>query len=116
MNVTELWEWMMKGNYPDDFKAPREHRTATAILKRKVKTTKPCPHDKGEITVTWPEGMKVKAVMASRFGDIGLTDDLTAEYGYYYRFPAVDGEVHGEEVKADDLLDSITPCELVENV
>lgn len=32
-----------------------------------------------------PAGTKVKIVMVSRFGDIGITDDLTAEYGYSAR-------------------------------
>jgi hypothetical protein len=32
-----------------------------------------------------PEGTKVKIVMVSRFGDVGITDDLTAENGYLAR-------------------------------
>ena len=32
-----------------------------------------------------PAGTKVKIVMASRFGDVGITDNLTAEHGYAAR-------------------------------
>ena len=32
-----------------------------------------------------PVGGTVKIVMASRFGDVGLTDDLKAEHGYHIR-------------------------------
>lgn len=32
-----------------------------------------------------PAGTKVRVVMVSRFGDVGITDDLTAETGYLAR-------------------------------
>lgn len=32
-----------------------------------------------------PVGGTLKIVMASRFGDVGLTDDLQAEHGYHAR-------------------------------
>lgn len=32
-----------------------------------------------------PVGTRVKIVMVSRFGDVGITDDLTAENGYHLR-------------------------------
>lgn len=32
-----------------------------------------------------PPGTRVKIVMASRFGDVGITDDLTVENGYHLR-------------------------------
>lgn len=32
-----------------------------------------------------PIGTRVKIVMVSRFGDVGITDDLTAENGYHLR-------------------------------
>jgi hypothetical protein len=32
-----------------------------------------------------PVGTRVKIVMASRFDDVGITDDLTAENGYHLR-------------------------------
>lgn len=30
-------------------------------------------------------GARVKIVMVSRFGDVGITDDLSAEFGYHAR-------------------------------
>ena len=32
-----------------------------------------------------PVGTRVKIVMASRMGDVGITDDLSAEHGYHLR-------------------------------
>lgn len=32
-----------------------------------------------------PAGAHVKIVMVSRFGDVGITDDLDAEHGYHSR-------------------------------
>ena len=32
-----------------------------------------------------PAGTTVRIVMASRFGDVGITDDLSAETGYHLR-------------------------------
>jgi hypothetical protein len=29
-----------------------------------------------------PKGSRIRVVMASRFGDVGITDDLNAEHGY----------------------------------
>jgi len=43
------------------------------------------PVEGNEDIVTLPIGTRVKIVMASRFGDVGITDDLTAEYGYHLR-------------------------------
>lgn len=36
-------------------------------------------------TVACPAGTRVKIVMVSRFGDIGITEKLDAEYGYAAR-------------------------------
>lgn len=33
------------------------------------------------------EGKRVRVTMASRFGDVGITEVLTAEYGYNKRVP-----------------------------
>lgn len=55
---------------------PHEHETFPwrfARLKR----------DAGDIKV----GTRVKVVMASRFGDLGITTDLKAKYGYSARVP-----------------------------
>lgn len=32
-----------------------------------------------------PKGTKVKIVMVSRFGDVGITDDLDKQFGYRAR-------------------------------
>lgn len=32
-------------------------------------------------------GSTVKIVMVSRLGDVGITDDLTADHGYHARLP-----------------------------
>lgn len=39
-----------------------------------------------------PAGTKVKIVMVSRFGDVGITDNLAAEYGYSARISLDDME------------------------
>ena len=39
-----------------------------------------------------PAGTKVKIVMVSRFGDVGITDDLNAEQGYCARVDLSDLE------------------------
>ena len=39
------------------------------------------------IDETVPAGHTLKVVMISRFGDFGLTDDLSAEHGYHTRVP-----------------------------
>lgn len=41
---------------------------------------KPCPR-----LFATHEGKRVRVVMASRFGDVGITEDLDAEYGYSQR-------------------------------
>jgi hypothetical protein len=39
-----------------------------------------------EFTERWlPAGAYVKIVMVSRFGDVGITDDLDAEHSYHSR-------------------------------
>src|SRR4051812_37168314 len=88
MTESELWNWMMDGNYPKGWpNVPREHRTATAVLTKEISVKKWHGHRKPETTEVWSAGKKVKVVMASRFGDVGITDDLSAENGYHYRTP-----------------------------
>lgn len=41
---------------------------------------------------TVPAGTRVKVVMVSRMGDVGITTDLSAETGYQARVPLVDLE------------------------
>ncbi len=100
MTESELWEWMMKGNYPNGGFQFFEHRTATAVLKRDIK------FNDGTMC---PAGTKVKIIMASRFGDVGLTDDLTVENGYKYRTQAIHGGPVGHENPPADLLEQIYP-------
>lgn len=38
-------------------------------------------------SATIPVGTRVKIVMVSRFGDVGITTDLSAENGYFLRIP-----------------------------
>ena len=111
MNEQELWQWMMEGNYPQrkegesacDHILRSEHRTATATLTKDVVGKRYKQYwDQQEPQfddVTLKAGCRVKVVMASRFGDVGITDDLTVENGYIHRtlctesgFP--DGKIH----------------------
>jgi hypothetical protein len=39
------------------------------------------------LAIDIPAGATLKIVLISRLGDFGLTDDLTAEYGYRIRLP-----------------------------
>lgn len=50
-------------------------------------------HDKPDHEVPMIVGSRVKIVMVSRLGDVGITEDLTAENGY------------GARVMLDDLRD-----------
>ena len=113
MTETELWKWMMEGNYPPGGVLLYEHRTATAILKREVTIKKRTSlHDETtEYDVVWPAGTKVKVIMASRFGHVGLTDDLDSDYGYFHCTQAIYGGPVGYEREPEDLLENITPNE-----
>ena len=82
---SELWEWMMEGNYPG-FKAGSpnillctEHRTAIATLTRDIDL------GTGFGSKRMKAGDKVKVVMASKYGDVGITSDLEAKTGYLHR-------------------------------
>lgn len=43
------------------------------------------PVDKNTTDTVLPVGTRVKIVMVSRMGDVGITDDLRAEHGYHLR-------------------------------
>jgi len=43
------------------------------------------PYEENVTLVELPIGTRVKIVMASRLGDVGITDDLEAETGYHAR-------------------------------
>ncbi len=104
MTETELWCAMMQGRrstplYPQAF----------AMLTKPIVMRKWQGHRK---TPEWlemplPAGALVRVVMASRFGDVGITDNLSAESGYHYRSNAVAGEVHGNHVEPAGLLTDI---------
>lgn len=107
MTQAELWEWMMDGNYPKGWpKTPKEERRATAKLTRDITVKRWRGHGVPDKTEVWPAGKIVKVVMASRFGDVGITDDLTTLHGYQHRVACVDD--YSEPVE-DIILAEITP-------
>ena len=119
MTEEELWTWMMDGNYPPGYPGtpekpiPKLHRTACATLARDTDVSKWQGHDKPKKHETWPAGKRVKVVMASRFGDVGITDDLKASRGYHCRIQCVEAEFPfgGETrlLKPENLLIDIEP-------
>lgn len=122
MTETELWEWMMDGNYPPgypDMDRPelvKLARRAFATLARDTVFAKWRGHDKPEKRVTIPAGTRVKVNMASRLGDVGITDDLGANTGYCYRVTCIEGEWdlgNGKVIplKPEGLLLNIEPIE-----
>lgn len=50
-------------------------------------------------TIELAAGQRVRVVMASRFGDVGITPDLTASHGYIARVPVS---------SLDDFSDSVS--------
>ena len=108
-----LWNWMMDGNYPPIDKSQgvytgkKEHRTALATLARPVKMRKWQGHGAipEYIESELPAGTRVNAVMASRFGDVGITDDLTVIHGYHARI----GCKEEDAVTLIDIAPSVTP-------
>lgn len=87
----QLWEWMMGGNYPPGYPDANRpelvalERRAYAILSQNVRYAKEVPRKvitrrmaregitTREIWKTIPKGTRVKVVMASRMGDVGIT-------------------------------------------
>jgi len=119
MTESELWEWMMDGNYPPgypDMDRPelcKLHRRAFATLSRDVVMEKWRGHGaKPEYDVVKvPAGTKVNVVMASRMGDVGITDNLKAKNGYHRRTTCVESEFMGEIFQPAGLLLDIEPIE-----
>jgi hypothetical protein len=58
-----------------------------------------------------PAGTRVNVVMASRMGDVGITDDLEAEHGYHYRVTCVENTMFDKVFKPKGLLTNIEPME-----
>ena len=103
MTQGELWNWMMDGN------AVHEHRTATAVLAREIHVNRWNGHGKPDTREVWTKGLRVNVVMASCFGDVGITDDLHADYGYQHRTQCVEASLCGGTYSPDNLLEEITP-------
>ncbi len=109
MTQEELWNWMMEGNYPEGWpKTPSRNRVGTATLKVDVMMYKWEGHGKPESRYLVKAGSKVKINMASRMGDVGITDDLAAPNGYNLRIQCVpaESEILGQ-IEPDDVLDNI---------
>jgi hypothetical protein len=76
-----------KEQYPTDLgwlpHKPETWPYKFATLKRAV--TMRHRRDNKDVDIEVPAGQTVKLVMVSRLGDVGLTEDLTAENGYGIR-------------------------------
>jgi hypothetical protein len=107
MTETELWEKMMDGKNFGCF------LQAFATLSRPIAMRKWRGHgmtpEFDEVHV--PAGTKVRVVMASRLGDVGITDDLLATSGYHYRTTCIDGELNGPQGPV-----KLEPAGLLENI
>jgi hypothetical protein len=64
-----------------------------------------------EVTKTLAKGTRVNVVMASRMGDVGITTNLEAEYGYVARLDCVENEFMGMIRKPQGILIDIKPIE-----
>jgi len=102
----ELWETLMRAKNTGPPLEAR-HLTAHATLAKPVVLQKWQGHEASPefIEVPLEPGTKVNVVMASRFGDVGITDDLELLNGYDLRIPCVedDGEA-SEEVYLVDIV------------
>lgn len=113
----ELWQWMMDGKYPPGYPdIDRKwlmpvQRQAFATLKESITLHRP-----GTFKDRIRKGTKVRVVMASRMGDVGVTRNLDAHAGYTHRIQCVEGtlELNNETfaVYPEDILDNI---ELIED-
>lgn len=126
MTEEELWEWMMAGNYPPGFPdmdrlwlVPLERR-AFATLTRDVIMVKWGDWDKPDKEFKVKKGTQVQVVMASRMGDVGITNSQKKGAGYRYRTTCIEGEwlvnpsdPKGETwpLKPEGLLKNIKPIE-----
>jgi len=97
MTEAELWNRMMDGK-AGGFPYP-PYPQAFATLSRRIVMRKWNGHGATpEFTaVELPAGSRVRVVMASRFGDVGITDDLNATSGYDYRTTCISGELNGPQ-------------------
>lgn len=104
MTEAELWKAMMDGKGIGKLQPQ-----AFAVLTKPIVMRKWRGHGaKPEFNeVPLPAGTKVRVVMASRFGDVGITDDLTATSGYHYRTTCVESEFAGRKLQPAGLLTDI---------
>jgi hypothetical protein len=64
-----------------------------------------------EVVKTMSKGSRVNVVMASRMGDVGITQDLEAEHGYVVRIDCVENEFMEQIRKPQGILIDIMPIE-----
>jgi hypothetical protein len=64
-----------------------------------------------EVVKTMSKGSRVNVVMASRMGDVGITQDLDAEHGYVVRIDCVENEFMDQIRKPQGILIDIMPIE-----
>jgi hypothetical protein len=101
MDQQELWCTMM-----DALNGPLENQRALrahATLTQPVVLQKWNGQGQEDTLVPLKAGTRVNVVMASRFGDVGITDDLHAEGGYDFRIQCVvnDGERSPKTILTD---------------
>lgn len=94
MTEQELWETMMDGKAAGTWPYPQAFATLTdnATLKGNI---------------IYKRGTRVRVVMASRLGDVGITDDLKATSGYHYRTTCISGEFAGHKMEPAGMLTDI---------
>ena len=78
--------------------AKSEHKHKTAYCTANVDVTLGIwngrhPPQENMTQVVVKKGSTLKIVMISRFGDVGLTNDLDAEHGYHTRVEPDDGSI-----------------------
>ena len=64
-----------------------------------------------EVVKTMSKGSRVNIVMASRMGDVGITQNLEAEHGYSVRIDCVENEFMDVIRKPQGILIDIMPIE-----
>lgn len=107
MNGKQLWDLMMYWKNPA--RNPVKYLTAVVEVTKLITLD---VLDNGEpvegVTITrhtanYVPGDQFKVVMASRFGDVGLTEELDKDYGYDYRVPIFpDAEHRHNHLKFDE--------------
>ena len=93
MNMKQLWEEMLRRNHWSSIENPiRAHATVTKDI-----------HLEGKKVIS--KGDRVNVVMASTFGDVGITKRPGATSGYEARVQCVDTRLEsGIELKAQGRL------------